>query len=57
MVTVTAVYERDVQGRWLVHIADKSRAAIPGHVPLYPRVARSWIAHSISGEPVLGVRT
>ncbi len=25
MVTVTAVYERDVQGRWLVHIAEEPR--------------------------------
>ncbi|MGH3481589.1 MAG: hypothetical protein ACRDSG_19405 [Pseudonocardiaceae bacterium] len=25
MVTVTAVYERDAQGRWLVHIAEEPR--------------------------------
>ncbi|MGH3814701.1 MAG: hypothetical protein ACRDUV_20015 [Pseudonocardiaceae bacterium] len=25
MVTVTAVYERDVRGRWLVHIAEEPR--------------------------------
>ena len=25
MVTVTAVYERDVQGRWLVHIVEEPR--------------------------------
>jgi predicted RNase H-like HicB family nuclease len=25
MVPVTAVYERDVQGRWLVHIAEEPR--------------------------------
>lgn len=25
MMTVTAVYERDVQGRWLVHIAEEPR--------------------------------